>query len=215
MNTQTPTPRTDRLMFEEACNFDVAWDEEYLKLELELVEKDAQITNLEQQRDCASDLLAKAEARMLEKDAQIAELNQRLIDRRESFQTQLVRIESTWREKLCEAQAQIVALRDALGAYAEFHGGCEHHPDDCPLEEDECRICHALNKAFSTPPPPVVPLEDVKPLVEALRAISKQKLSKELDTDEHQSADFEYGYDSCVEQSREALTTSTTKHPIN
>lgn len=40
-------------------------------------------------------------ARQLERD--IRELNDRLIERRESFQAQLIRIENTWREKLKEA----------------------------------------------------------------------------------------------------------------
>ena len=129
----------------------------------ELAEKDAQITNLEQQRDCASDLLAKAETRMLEKDAQIAELNQRLIDRRESFQTQLVRIESTWREKLCEAQAQIVTLRKALEMAKRALINC-HSPLSIAAYVND------ITRALSSPPPPVVPMKDVKPLVEALRA---------------------------------------------
>ena len=36
----------------------------------------------------------------------VAELNQRLIDRQESFQMQLVRIEDTWREKLRDSVAE-------------------------------------------------------------------------------------------------------------
>jgi hypothetical protein len=43
-------------------------------------------------------------ARQLERE--IAELNQRLIDRQESNQSQLIRIEDGWREKLRESQAQ-------------------------------------------------------------------------------------------------------------
>jgi hypothetical protein len=40
----------------------------------------------------------------------IADLNQRLIERQESFQAQLIRIEDTWREKLKEKDTQIVAM---------------------------------------------------------------------------------------------------------
>lgn len=42
------------------------------------------------------------------READIRELNDRLVERQESFQAQLIRIEDTWREKLAEAQkAQI------------------------------------------------------------------------------------------------------------
>ncbi len=99
----------------------------------------------------------------LERD--IAELNQRLIERQESFQAQLVRIEETWREKLRESQAQVVAMRDALTQYREaFSDGPENC--GCILYEKVDEIAAA---ALSTPPPPVVPLADVLPLVEALR----------------------------------------------
>ncbi len=128
----------------------------------------------------------------------------------------------TLERELAEKDAQIVALRDALGTLSKaaetcidycYSDGSVHHQTFDTKAIGTAIL--ASRSTLSTPPPPVVPLEDVKPLVEALRAISKQKLSKELDTDEHQSADFEYGYDSCVEQSREALTTFTAKHPIN
>ena len=36
-------------------------------------------------------------------EADVAELNQRLIERQQSFQTQVIRIEETWREKLRES----------------------------------------------------------------------------------------------------------------
>lgn len=38
-----------------------------------------------------------------QREADIRELNDRLIERQESFQAQLIRIEGTWREKLQEA----------------------------------------------------------------------------------------------------------------
>lgn len=37
MNKKHQTPRHDKLLFDEACNFDVPWSEEYQKLERELV----------------------------------------------------------------------------------------------------------------------------------------------------------------------------------
>lgn len=86
----------------------------------------------------------------------ISELNQRLI-----------RIEDGWREKLMEARAQIVAFRNALT-------NCDHHiecswntainlpPGKCDCGKDD---------ALSNSPPAVVPLEDVRPLVDAAENI--------------------------------------------
>lgn len=88
----------------------------------------------------------------------IAELNQRLIDRQESFQAQLIRIEDTWREKLRESQAQVVALREGLARCRADRG-----------ERDKVFI-HTTH-ALSLPPPPCVPLADVMPLVEAMDKI--------------------------------------------
>ena len=44
----------------------------------------------------------------------VTELNQRLIERQESFQSQLVRIEDGWREKLVEAKGEIDRLKKEL-----------------------------------------------------------------------------------------------------
>jgi peptidoglycan hydrolase CwlO-like protein len=52
----------------------------------------------------------------------ITELNQRLIDRQESFQAQLVRIEETWREKLVESKAEIDRLKKEIERYS---GNCK------------------------------------------------------------------------------------------
>lgn len=49
-----------------------------------------------------------------EKDAAIAELNQRLTEQRESFMSQLVRIENGWREKLRDAVKDATTLHGAL-----------------------------------------------------------------------------------------------------
>ncbi len=35
----------------------------------------------------------------------------------------------------------------AIAAYAEFNGGCGHHPEDCPQEAEECKICAAFTTA--------------------------------------------------------------------
>ena len=49
-----------------------------------------------------------------EKDAAIANLNQRLVERRESFQAQLIRIEDVWREKLTESRKDADRLYNCL-----------------------------------------------------------------------------------------------------
>lgn len=56
-----------------------------------------------------------------EKDAAIAELNQRLTEQRESFMSQLVRIEDGWREKLREARKDANRLAEALDPIAWMH----------------------------------------------------------------------------------------------
>lgn len=42
----------------------------------------------------------------------------------------------------------LTPLLAAIRAYAEFNGGCGHHPDDCPQEAEECQIVAALNREF-------------------------------------------------------------------
>ena len=86
----------------------------------------------------------------------IANLNQRLQERQESFQAQLIRIEDVWREKLREKDAQIAALREALSRiYLE-------NIFDVTMRE-------IAGNALSAPAPAVVPLDDVRPLIEAVK----------------------------------------------
>jgi len=132
--------------------------------------------------------------------------------------------------ELAEKDAQILALREALGKINRWHG---EFPEtgrfwdrDTKAEpmsysaafgsNGERDFMRAIAKsALSAPPPPVVSLEDVLPLVEVLRYIAKQKLSSELvDDEQRDSADYEYGYDTCVEKSREVLSQFTTQHPL-
>lgn len=104
----------------------------------------------------------------------IAELNQRLIDRQESFQAQLIRIEDTWREKLRESQAQVLALREAL-EYAldpEYLQAISSSRTEDDADQSVVHCAHQMFRAaISTPPPPVVPMADVVPLVEAMDKI--------------------------------------------
>ena len=110
---------------------------------------------------------------MTDHQQQIADLNQRLIERQESFTAQIVRIENTWREKLlteraekdakiAEQAAQIVALMDVCNvAYKTPRGeSLSDHALEC------------LEQALSTPAPPCVLMEDVTPLLDALKIIA-------------------------------------------
>lgn len=104
----------------------------------------------------------------------VAELNQRLIDRQESFQAQLIRIEDTWREKLRESQAQVFALREAL-EYALDPEYLQEISSSRMEDDADQSVVHCAHQMFraalSTPPPPCVPLADVMPLVEAMDKI--------------------------------------------
>ncbi len=93
----------------------------------------------------------------------IAGLNQRLIERQESFQAQLIRIEDEWRSELRGKNAQIFALRKALTDYEEAF--CDG-PENCSLRCYE-EVSERAKEALSAPPPAVVALEDVGPLIEA------------------------------------------------
>lgn len=98
----------------------------------------------------------------------VAELNQRL------FQAQLIRIEDTWREKLRESQAQVLALREAL-EYAldpEYLQAISSSRMEDDADQSVVHCAHQMFRAaISTPPPPVVPMADVVPLVEAMDKI--------------------------------------------
>jgi len=88
-------------------------------------------------------------------------------------------------KELNEAHAQIAALREAL---AIIQAAAETCMDHCFSDGilfgtvhhqsfDSSAIGHAILSAraiLSTPPPPVVPLEDVRPLVEALVKIRRE-----------------------------------------
>lgn len=45
---------------------------------------------------------------------------------------------------------ELQQLLKAIRQYAEFHGGCDHHPDDCPHEAEECQIVTALHTALKS-----------------------------------------------------------------
>lgn len=149
-------------------------------------------------------------ARTLERE--LAELNQRLIDRQESFQAQLIRIEDGWREKLrekteeaniylsqvtgaigqveaCdtlnrslliqnrEKDAQILALRERHFKIAALSAGWDEDGSIGPVDPLSWESVGRLSmdyarSALSTPPPLVVPLEDVRPLLDALKIIA-------------------------------------------
>lgn len=53
MSDTIPTPRADKLMLEQECNYDVPWEEEYIALEREITAKDATIATLQAKVDVA------------------------------------------------------------------------------------------------------------------------------------------------------------------
>jgi len=137
METKRETPETDAIRKRViAGNFDL--DDLLHALE-----------RFEKERDEALEALSGRTVsceRCNEAASAIAELNQRLIERQESFQAQLIRIEDTWREKLKEQAEQIAALRSALD---RIHS-CADSPDidvsgeyqtglHCGVEDRDCQ----------------------------------------------------------------------------
>ena len=101
---KTETPETDAETMdgafkEQGCTITLQQWDYYKDTDGEVVMADF-ARNLERERN---------EARQA-----ISDLNQRLIERQESFQAQLIRIEDAWREKLSEAREDAKKLRDAL-----------------------------------------------------------------------------------------------------
>ena len=102
-------------------------------------------------------------------------------------------------QRLTEKDAQIVALREALTEFTSWESGM----DDSSFH-DIPRLLAIARGALSTPPPAVVPLEDVRNLVEAA-----EKVRHWHDTNEGVivSAKSFWGL-------REAISTFTAKHPL-
>jgi hypothetical protein len=99
-------------------------------------------------------------------------------DLQELQEAQLIRIEEGWREKLRESQAQILALREALVGCASrlqielCRQNGEVIPDSAKNAPSALQNILNIAKAMSPSPPPVVPLEDVRPLLDALKIIT-------------------------------------------
>lgn len=100
--------------------------------------------------------------------------------------------------QLTEKDAQILALRQALQDATDnclWRSDSEH-----PLSTEESqRIYNKAKAALSTPPPPVVPLEDVKPLVQAAQTLKDAK--------------GRYNTGIAYERFLDAVNKFTTKHP--
>ncbi len=132
----------------------------------------------------------------------ITELNQRLIDRTESHTAQTIRIEDTWRDKLRESQAQVVALRDALTQYREaFSDGPENC--GCILWGKVDEIAAA---ALSYPPPPCVPLAEAQSLADALQSLRDEQNGPPL---ERHKIHWQEAYDTATR----LLNEWDAKHP--
>ena len=111
--------------------------------------------------------------------------------------------------KLTEQAAQIAQLREALGANKENTIELMSERD---WWKDEPRCGYQVRyeqmkkerqmaeSALSSPPPPVVPLEDVRPLVEAAKTLKAAK--------------GRYNTGIAYERFLEAISTFATKHPL-
>ena len=139
--------------------------------------------------------------------------------------------------ELAEKDAQIVVLREALqmsqpkcildllaisyeaiSHLFEVHG-CDTHGNEVWMSaREQIPACiKSLKQALSTPPPPVVPLEDVKPLVEALTELGDgvHRLSDALDSCRDGPTSTEVlRYDRCG-MANDRILQFTTKHPID
>ena len=61
--------------------------------------------------------------------------------------------------RVAEMEAELARLRKAAGEFAEYHGGCGHHPDECPGTDKLCVRVHNLSAALSAPPAATRPAE--------------------------------------------------------
>lgn len=141
----------------------------------------------------------------------------------------------TLERELAEKDAQIVALREALqmsqpkcildllaisyeaiSHLFEVHG-CDTHGNEVWMSvREQIPACiKSLKQALSTPPPPVVPLEDVRPLVEALNLYTESERWILEDAEWRFVDDPKTNWFSPHELAEKSLATFTTKHPID
>lgn len=108
--------------------------------------------------------------KLAEKNAQIAEANQRVIELQEKRIAELESQRENWRiSSVCrEKNAQIVALREALQLFAKLQIPKKPIGNAGMYSILFDRIIKAQS-ALSAPPPPVLPLEDIKPLIDTLQ----------------------------------------------
>ncbi len=100
------------------------------------------------------------------KDIHIAGLTNDLMTVRDNLKSQLAEKDA----KIAEQAAQIVALREQLGSFLAQYGCSCGHP--------ACRDCWRTKdakEALSTPAPPVVALEEVQALANALESLRDEQ----------------------------------------
>ena len=111
------------------------------------------------------------EAQLADKDAQIAQLQ----SERENW-----RVSSVCRDMKAErdeAHAQILALLAELQGIKTY---MRSDPITRPCDGN-AQVINRIERVLSTPPPPVVPLEDVKPLVDAVRRLENANSRRDKD----------------------------------
>ena len=123
------------------------------------------------------------------------------------YEDSLERQRDEAREELAKAQAQVLALREEclnVLSNSEGYGPFWHNGE----------IMYRIRGVLASPPPPVVKLEDVRPLMEALKQISGYSTSSELETPEKMELiNYQHCYDHIVKSSREAVAPFLTTYP--
>jgi DNA repair exonuclease SbcCD ATPase subunit len=105
------TPRTDKWMHEQECNFDVPWEEHCQTLEAELHAANARIAELESQRDNW-----RVSSVCREQAARIAELDQELAMSKSQFESMAVAFTDNQR-RLAEMEAENKRLLGVVHGY--------------------------------------------------------------------------------------------------
>lgn len=170
----------------------VTWQERAVAVE---AQKNAVIEELQRQLQAAriANGVVRDDRERLVKE--VAELNLRLIERQESHLVQVVRIEETWRGRLRAAHVQSSHMAAELKLVRGFVTGPHECLKERNLTSEQVQTCitHALKSA-----PPVVPVEDVQPLLTVLREVA------ELDT----------GEQPCIaSDAKKVLNKFTSQHP--
>ena len=164
------TPRHDHLLYDEACNFDVPWSEEYQKLEQEL--------QREQQNygDCAIEC-DELKQQLQQAREELARLQEAI---KLAGASQIFKREEELQSQLSQSQQIVLDMREALRLLTE-----KQHAGDCVFtdkSDEGCYLCReaakqtwpTVEKALSITTPLAnnfIKREEFEKVVEALRLL--------------------------------------------